>query len=45
MGRTYLECLGAIDAPHADGRHFSVFGKESFKALLKPWKLLTEAFL
>jgi hypothetical protein len=42
---TYLECLGTIDAPHADRRHFSVFAKESLEALLKPRKLLTKAFL
>jgi hypothetical protein len=44
-GIAYLECLGAIDAPHTDSRHFSVFGKESLKLLLKTRKLFTEAFL
>src|SRR6266436_4016968 len=44
-GRTYLESLSAIDAPHTDSRHFSVFDKESLKSLLKTRKLLTEAFL
>lgn len=43
--RTYLERLGAINAPHTDSRHFAVFAKESFELSLKFRNLFTETFL